>query len=244
MRLIDPVIRRSLSEAVEGAGGLLAFSRRIGVAHSTVLFWLTGKTKRINSDLWRGRVYSEIESYLAANLPELDPAAVRERYSDCLDVGYMERRMNFVSVVHERELLNYDPVMESVCVFAEKYSFAKEAFLCDGRKKYFALQMENSDLRFFYPGTVVLLCAADVRVKDGDFAVLRMRGGEYLRICRVFFRDECVCLEALSGEEGAEWNFRSERGRVEWMFPVLWIRGVCRKNGASVKKMEKNHIST
>ena len=46
MRLIDSVIRSSLSEAVKKSGGLLAFSRRIGVAHSTVLFWLTGKTKR------------------------------------------------------------------------------------------------------------------------------------------------------------------------------------------------------
>ena len=79
MRLIDRAIRRSLSEAVDKAGGLLAFSRRIGVAHSTVLFWLTGKTKRINSDLWRGRVYPEIESYLAGNLHETDLSSVREK---------------------------------------------------------------------------------------------------------------------------------------------------------------------
>ena len=70
MRLIDNMIRKSLVEAVEKSGGLLAFSKRIGVAHSTVLFWLNGKTKSINSDLWRGRVYPEIESYLAGNLPK------------------------------------------------------------------------------------------------------------------------------------------------------------------------------
>ena len=38
MRLIDNMIRKSLVEAVEKSGGLLAFSKRIGVAHSTVLF--------------------------------------------------------------------------------------------------------------------------------------------------------------------------------------------------------------
>ena len=44
MRLIDNMIRKSLVEAVEKSGGLLAFSKQIGVAHSTVLFWLNGKS--------------------------------------------------------------------------------------------------------------------------------------------------------------------------------------------------------
>ena len=228
MRLIDHVIRKSLAEAVEGNGGLLAFSRRIGVAHSTVLFWLTGKTKSINSDLWRVRVYPEIESFLMKNLPDADLGCVREKYSDSLDCFDAEKRMLLVSVVRESDMMEYDAAMESVCSFAERFAMEKRLFVCDGRKKYFAVRMEHRETKFFFPSGTLLLCAADERVKSHDFALLRMRGGDSLRICRVFCKEESIMLESFSnGGEVAEWNYRKERGRVEWMFPALWMKVIC-----------------
>lgn len=231
MRLIDRAIRRSLSEAVDKAGGLLAFSRRIGVAHSTVLFWLTGKTKRINSDLWRGRVYPEIESYLAGNLHETDLSAVREKYADSLDGTFGEKQMLSVPVVCERDMMRYDPVMESVRGFAEKFACGKEMFLCDSRKKYFAVRLESCDSLPFPCHEALLLCTADERVKNNAFALLRMRGGG-LRVCRVVCSGDRVALEPFADAGADEWNYREERGRVEWMFPALWIKIACPRGKA------------
>ena len=233
MRLIDHVIRSSLSEAVDRAGGVLAFSRRIGVAHSTVLFWLTGKTRRINSDLWRGRVYPEIESYLAENLREVDLGVVREKYADSLDGVFGEKQVLSVPVVREADMMNYDPVMESVRGFAEKFACEKAMFLCNARKRCFAVKLEDCDSLLSGCRETLLLCAADERVKNDAFAVLRMRGGERLRVCRVLCAGDSVVLEPFPGAEASEkWNYREDRGRVEWMFPALWIKVICPSGAA------------
>ena len=240
MRLIDSVIRSSLSEAVKKSGGLLAFSRRIGVAHSTVLFWLTGKTKRINSDLWRGRVYPEIELYLKSRFPDMELMRIREKYSDCMDGISVERRMIPVPLLREHDMLSYDPVMESICVFAEKFAAEKAWFVCDCRKKYFSVELGSADAIAFGSACVELLCAAEERVKDGDFAVLRMRGSESLLLRRVFLENECVHLEPFrDGGKKVVWNYRVERGRVEWMFPALWVKAVCPRGGAGEKNQKK-----
>ena len=228
MRLIDSVIRRSLSEAVEKSGGLLAFSRRIGVAHSTVLFWLTGKTKRINSDLWRGRVYPELESYLISHLPGMDLGCLREKYSDTLDGVFAERRMIPVPVVREADMMKYDSVMEPIGVFAEKFAFEKGCFICDSRKKYFAVELARCDGIFPDSWRLLLLCSAEERVKNADFAVLRLRGADQLLVRHVFLKNESIYLEALDGDCGnMTWNYRTDRGRIEWMFPALWMKAVC-----------------
>ncbi len=228
MRLIDNMIRKSLVEAVEKSGGLLAFSKRIGVAHSTVLFWLNGKTKSINSDLWRGRVYPEIESYLAGNLPKMELNMIREKYSDCLSGAFAENRMVSVPVVRESDMMHYDAVVESVEMFAEKFSAENVVFICDVRKKHFGVRLEYCDRSSFYPSGAILLCVADECVRNGDFAVLRMRNVDGLQVCRFFCEGDCISLVSLSDSmKKVEWNYRKDRGRVEWMFPAVWFKVIC-----------------
>ena len=235
MRLIDNMIRKSLAEAVEKNGGLLAFSKRIGVAHSTVLFWLNGKTKSINSDLWRGRVYPEIESYLAGNLPKMELNVIREKYSDCLNGAFAENRAVSVSVVRESDMMCYDAVVESVEVFAEKFAAENVVFICDVRKKHFGVRLECCGCNSFYPSGTILLCIADERVKNGDFAVLRMRDMDKLQICRLFCDGDLISLVPLSNSmKRVVWNYREDRGRVEWMFPAVWIKVICSGTGGSV----------
>ncbi len=231
MRLIDGMIRRSLAEAVEKKGGLLAFSRRIGVAHSTVLFWLNGKTRSISSDLWRGRVYPEIEPYLVRNLPAMELNMVREKYSDCLNGVFAEKRLVSVPVIREGDMMLYDAAVETVEAFTAKFAVGNAAFVCDAGKKHFAVRLECCAGSFYPPGTI-LLCIADERVRNGEFAVLRMNGADKLDVCRFFCEGEFVSLVPIAGaERGVEWNFRKDRGRMEWMFPAVWMKVICAENG-------------
>jgi len=49
---IDLKIRDALQKAVDSAGSILQFSKKIRVAHTTVRDWLRGKTQKINPNTW------------------------------------------------------------------------------------------------------------------------------------------------------------------------------------------------
>ena len=73
-----------------------------------------------------------------------------------------------------------------------------------------------------------MLCVADERVRNGDFAVLRMRNVDGLQVCRFFCEGDCISLVSLSDSmKKVEWNYRKDRGRVEWMFPAVWFKVIC-----------------
>ena len=57
---ITPEIMKLIKQSIDRHGNLTQFAQSIGVRHSTVVFWLSGKTKSINGGVWAKQVRPEI----------------------------------------------------------------------------------------------------------------------------------------------------------------------------------------
>ena len=51
--VITDAIRDAIRAAIEKSGSSLCFSRSVGVTHTTVSYWLSGRTRKINSYVWQ-----------------------------------------------------------------------------------------------------------------------------------------------------------------------------------------------
>ena len=51
--VITESIQNAILAAIRKSGSLLSFSHSVGVSHTTVSFWLNGRTRKINSTVWQ-----------------------------------------------------------------------------------------------------------------------------------------------------------------------------------------------
>ncbi len=49
---ITPEVMKALNRAVEHHGNVSQFAKKVGISHSTVLFWQSGRTSNINGGVW------------------------------------------------------------------------------------------------------------------------------------------------------------------------------------------------
>ena len=61
---LNPEILDAIRKAVVYYGNTSQFAKKIGVAHSTVLFWLSGKTANINGTIWEKRVRRVLREFM------------------------------------------------------------------------------------------------------------------------------------------------------------------------------------
>ena len=50
--VITESIQKAIQSAIDKCGSLLSFSRSVGVSHTTVAYWLSGRTRKSNSTVW------------------------------------------------------------------------------------------------------------------------------------------------------------------------------------------------
>lgn len=230
MRRIDGVIRKSLKDAVAYYGGFLGVSRRLGISHSTVVFWISGKTKHINSDLWRGRVYYLLEPFLRKNLPEATEQEVYLRYFDSLFSDYSGKMISDIPVVPASSLLSYEPMFESMNSFAAANSRGRMNYLGECGRKYFAVLFDPSEFCFCLSSRVLFVCQENERAKSEDSVLVKVAGCEKVLVRCFRCNGRNVCLDSLNGSAGSEfeWRMEEEKHGIEWMFPVVWLKVVCR----------------
>lgn len=61
---IDDGIRTAIRKAIDLHGNMTQFAKKMGIAHSTVLFWLSGKTAEVSGRLWAQRLRPELLPFL------------------------------------------------------------------------------------------------------------------------------------------------------------------------------------
>ena len=118
--VITESIQKAIQSAIDKCGSLLSFSRSVGVSHTTVAFWLSGRTRKINSTVWDNlhpliREYLETES--AESAYPSDPKAagspayvLREKY-----VGrYGSLQGASAPLLRLDDLKDFDPQIDSI----------------------------------------------------------------------------------------------------------------------------------
>lgn len=61
---ITPEIASAIEKAIERYGNVSHFAKSLGIAHSTVLFWLSGKTASVSGDIWMRKLKPALEPFM------------------------------------------------------------------------------------------------------------------------------------------------------------------------------------
>jgi len=222
MKEIDEGIKAALRDAALDSGSILKLSRRFGVSHSTVLFWNSGRTRRIDGDVWREKVYPVIAPYLK-NHP--GGAKLSTESASAYGMGCRQNAMAScnVPIIGMSQTEGFDPVFESLSSYARSCKLGEAPFTMEFRDGYFALKVEGECLEPEFPEGTLLLVAGNDFVQDGDIAVARLRKGGKLIVRRAKFDGgRQLRLEPINHNgESFAWDRVDERGFVEWMHPVI-----------------------
>ncbi len=61
---ITPEIKAAILKAIDLHGNVTQFAKHLGIAHSTVLFWLSGKTTIVSGRLWAQKLRPALAPWL------------------------------------------------------------------------------------------------------------------------------------------------------------------------------------
>ena len=57
-------VKNALQRTIDAYGNVSQFAKAVGVAHSTVLFWLSGKSPNINGRVWMKKIRPALLPFL------------------------------------------------------------------------------------------------------------------------------------------------------------------------------------
>ncbi len=104
---VTPEILKALNRAKDYYGNTTQLAKHLGIAHSTILFWFSGKTKNISGQLWCRLLKEELAPFMADS-----------------DEKRKEQGRKEVYCVPCTQFMQFDPTMESPCHFAESHGSA------------------------------------------------------------------------------------------------------------------------
>ena len=181
--VITDSIRKAIQAAIRKSGSSLSFSRSIGVSHTTVSYWLKGRTRKINSTVWQN-LLPYIKDYL-------DPSETISYPSNVMPVGstrhVLQERpaawhdttpvLTSVPLLRLADIADFDPQIDSIEELVREKSKASVAFTSPILPGCFAVEIDKDRSGFFPVGTRLLLRWLDAP-GDGDAVLVKLRGKE------------------------------------------------------------------
>ena len=179
--VITESIQKAIQAAILKSGSSLSFSRSIGVSHTTVSYWLNGRTRKINSTVWQN-LLPLIKEYLAPGdsmtYPS-DPTAaagpcyvMREPSASWYSAGSGPR--SSVPLFQLDDLKDFDPQIDPLEDLVREKSVPFVSFTSLVLPGYFAVEVDKKRSGFFPAGTRLLLRGQDAP-GDGDTVLVKLR---------------------------------------------------------------------
>ena len=221
--VITESIQKAIQSAIAKCGSLLSFSRSVGVSHTTVAFWLSGRTRKINSTVW-DNLYPLIQEFLEPKSGESvypsEPKAagspayiLHEKHAG--RYGGMQNAL--VPLLRFEDLKNFDPQIDSIEEIIRKKSKRAVSFTSPVQTGFFAVEIDKKRSGFFPAGTRLLLRGLDAP-GDGDTVLMKLRGKSEYLFAIYTRKDDEVVLKPLQ-------NAAEERRipRTEFHNVCCWI---------------------
>ena len=222
---LNPDILEAIRRAVDHYGNTSQFAKEIGVAHSTVLFWLNGKTTNINGTIWDKRVRRVLRKFMPAPAKP-DTAAVRDpasSFSSGPAVLLPDKNLvRNVPVIPLSRMFDCDITMQSPVSFVSQNQVAKAAFANECTKFSFGLLLDDAKFCPDLPLGSKLLVGGSDYAADGDVVVGKTRNPQTLFLARLHrSSDGRTRLEPLNPKlPEMSWNTSENAEKVFWIFPV------------------------
>lgn len=226
MKLIDSNIKKAIEDAVHDHGSILALSKCIGVSHSTIIFWLNGKTRSIDGDIWRFKVFPMLENHLARHGVYFDdmkasPQSGKScRYTQKSD-NASGHALHEVPVITQSNAHHYDPAFESFRDFAAANSTEKAFFASHPKDGYLAMRLEQDNHEIALPKGALLLVAGNEYAENGDTVIAKLFTPTKILIGKYIKDGDKVSLAPLSSNgEPLTWNSKDRKQHLQWVYPV------------------------
>ena len=225
--VITESIQKAIQSAIEKNGSLLSFSRSIGVSHTTVAYWLNGRTRKINSTVW-DNLLPVIREFMAQDPGETysyprEPAAagnpvyvLHEKYAG----RYGAAQSSPAPLLQLDDLKDFDPQIDSIEEIIRKKSKRVVPFTTQVQAGFFAVEVDRKRSGFFPAGTRLLLRGLDAP-GDGDTVLVKLRGKKEYLFAVYVRKGEEVVLRPLQNDAGERRIPRSEFHNVCcWIVPI------------------------
>lgn len=231
MRNIDAIVLQTIKRSIEKYGNVLAFSHAVGIAHSTVLFWLSGKIHRISTEIWENKLFPVIENELCSVCSEQDPARIREKYLH--PVG--KKCIIQVPVIAETDLIGYEMPLENIKSFIKRKSKKKTGFEASKGEEYFSVVLQTTMQRYGIPWESIVFFSANVCFQNNMLVLIKFQDEQSMHICK--FSEHlggCSLFEFTPENSPVLWNKEESARKLDWAFPIAGIRFLCRKKSRTV----------
>lgn len=176
--VITDSIRKAIQAAIAKSGSSLSFSRSIGVSHTTVSYWLNGRTRKINANLWQ-IMLPLISEFLTPSetMPySYDSVAagngrgvLRER-----SWGAGGGQAASVPMLRFADLEDFDSQIDSIEELVREKAKTSAVFTSPIIPGSFAVGIDKERSGFFHEGTRLLLRWLDAP-GDGDTVLVKLR---------------------------------------------------------------------
>ena len=222
---ITPEIIHALQKSIDHHGNVTQFAKSLGIAHSTVLFWLSGKTTEINGRIWAQKLRPELTPFLeqeTAIPPGLFPYQLGEPRGEYSRTFHPDRRERMPVIPRER-IAELDITIEPVREFVERIAPEKTfAFATPLKDSYFAVEFPVPHLPF----KLAMLIASGEYPRQGDVILAKLREKERIVAGKFFKENDTLTMELLfpAEREKLTWNFREHPGYLCWIFPIVEIQ--------------------
>lgn len=184
--VITEPIRQAIIAAIEQSGSALSFARSVGVSHTTVAYWLKGRTRKINATIWNN-LLPLIGGYLgdaatspeqAYHYPPLTPSSqpryvMRERPAVPSFYDEPSADLNSAPLFDFSDLADYDPAFDSLEWLTQERARGQAKFTMTVVSNMFAVEVDAKHAGFFPAGTRVLL--QNVAPDDGEVVLVKFR---------------------------------------------------------------------
>ena len=226
---LNPDILEAVRKAVDFYGNTSQFAKKIGVAHSTVLFWLSGKTTNISGTVWDNRLRKELSRFMTKPERPAKPIGVQEprrAFGSSPEEWKHPHKaaLRKIPAVPLSLMGEMDITMQSPVSFVRKFSVVEVPFancVCDYS---FALLLDQAEYCPALPLNSRILINGIDYADDGDIVVTKTRNPAQLLLCHYYRKNGITRIVPLNPALPAqEWSYEDNAERMFWIFPVKEI---------------------
>ena len=178
--VITESIQKAIQAAIQKSGSSLSFSRSIGVSHTTVSYWLNGRTRKINSTVWQNLLPlikehlapGESMSYPCDPVAAANPYFIMREPSAWYSAGPAQR--SSVPLLQLGDLEDFDPQIDPLEELVREKTVQFVSFTSPVLPGYFAVEVDKKRSGFFPVGTRLLLRGQDAP-GNGDTVLVKLR---------------------------------------------------------------------
>lgn len=221
---VTPDILDAIRRAIEYYGNISTLAKMMGVAHSTIIFWRTGRTSNMSGRLWVSRIRPFLEPFFSPAMTTVSDTVgqytpqfhVVQPYKE---VKKVERHQ--VNAISVSALNTYDPALESAPGFVRARSTEKHSFYHECHRSAFALKIDSLFTDVFPANSYVL--AYPDGLQNGCLVICKLQGSNEILARKYSKEGNVITLSVLPGGSGEniQWNCEDEIGRLAWCFPLV-----------------------